>query len=71
VVLFRSPEGQEIMKGWLKTMDGRSKAQMYKDYRIALKETYETLYYCDNCVEIENEIKKLKKQLEELERRWE
>ena len=36
-----------------------------------LKETYENLYYCDNCEEIENEIKKLKKQLEELERRWE
>ena len=51
-------------------MDGRSKAQMHKDYRIALKETYETLYYCENCEEIENEIDKLMKQLEELERRW-
>ena len=52
-------------------MDGRSKIQMYKDYRIALKETYETLYYCETCEEIENEIAKLMKQLEELKRRWE
>ena len=51
-------------------MDGRSKAQMYKDCRVALKETYETLYYCETCEEIKNEIAKLLKRLEELERRW-
>lgn len=51
-------------------MDGRSKAQMYKDYRVALKETYETIYYCEECEEIKIEIAKLLKQLEELERRW-
>lgn len=52
-------------------MDGHSKAQMYKDYRVALKETYEILYYCETCEEIKNEIAKLLKQIEELERRWE
>jgi hypothetical protein len=44
---------------------------MYLDYRIALKNAYENLYFCETEDEIKNEIAKLKKQLEEIERRWE
>ena len=52
-------------------MEFRLPAKMYEDYRIALRETYETLYYCDTCEEITNEIDKLMKRLEELKRKWE